>query len=50
MKAGIAAILEAIIETDLTKIKNGITLYFTYDEERTFCGVNELIKKNSRIL
>ena len=45
MKAGIAAILEAITETDLTKIKNGIKVYFTYDEERTFGGVRELIKK-----
>ncbi len=45
MKGAIAAILEAIIETDLTKIKNGIKLYFTYDEEISFGGIRDIIKK-----
>lgn len=44
MKGGIAAILDAVINTDLTKVKNGIKLYFTYDEEKTFGGIREVIK------
>ena len=44
MKGGIAAILDAVLEIDLNEFKNGIKLYFTYDEERNFGGIRELIK------
>ena len=43
MKGGIAAVLDAISEINLNKIKNGIKLYFTYDEEIGFGGIKELI-------
>lgn len=48
MKGGIAAFLDALLEIDLTKIKNGIKLYFTYDEERGFSGIYDIIKNNER--
>ena len=41
MKSGIAAILDAVKDS---KIKNGIKLYFTYDEEIGFGGVYNIIK------
>lgn len=43
MKGGIAAILDAISKIDFDKLKYGIKLYFTYDEEIDFGGINELI-------
>lgn len=43
MKGGIAAVLDAISQTDLTKIQNGIKVYFTYDEEIGFCGINDIV-------
>ena len=46
MKGGIAAILDAILETDFEKLNHGIKLYFTYDEEIGFGGIYELINKN----
>lgn len=46
MKGGIAAFLDALLEIDLTNIKNGIKLYFTYDEEREFKGINNIINNN----
>ena len=47
MKGGIAAILDAIIETDFHKLKHGIKLYFTYNEEAGgFGGINDLISMN----
>lgn len=46
MKGGISAILDAILSTKLEEIKNGIKLYFTYDEERNFGGVHELVSEN----
>ena len=48
MKGGIAAILEAVLETDFGKIKNGIKLYFTYDEEREFSGIRNIINKKEK--
>ena len=36
MKGGIAAIMQAVSEIDLTKLKYGMKLYFTYDEEIGF--------------
>ena len=44
MKGGIAAILEAVSQIDLNKIKNGIKLYFTYDEEIGFGGAYDILK------
>ena len=43
MKGGIAAMLDAISQIDFNKFKYGIKLYFTYDEEIDFGGINELI-------
>lgn len=48
MKGGIAAILDAINDIDLDQVKNGIKLYFTYDEEINFSGINELLKNNEK--
>lgn len=45
MKGGIAAILQAVTEINWEKMKKGIKLYFTYDEEIGFSGIKELIKK-----
>lgn len=43
MKGGIAAVLDAILQIDLTKIQNGIKMYFTYDEEIGFGGINDIV-------
>ena len=43
MKGGIAAFLDAISKVDLTKLKKGIRVYFTYDEEIKFSGIDELV-------
>jgi len=44
MKGSIAAILKAV--TKINFDKKGIKLFFTYDEEIGFSGINELINKN----
>lgn len=44
MKGSIAAILSAVSQIDFNK--KGIKLFFTYDEEIGFSGINELINKN----
>lgn len=44
MKGGIAAILDAVSQINLNKIKNGIKLYFTYDEEIGFGGAYDILK------
>ena len=46
MKGGIAAILDAVSQINFNKLKNGMKLYFTYDEEITFKGIYELVKNN----
>ena len=46
MKGGIAAMLDAILNIDLDSLKNGIKLYFTYDEELDFNGINELVNND----
>ncbi len=46
MKGGIAAMLDAILDIDLDSLKNGIKLYFTYDEELDFNGINELVNND----
>ena len=43
MKSGIAAMLDAISQVDFSKLKYGMKLYFTYDEEIGFSGIRELI-------
>ena len=40
MKGGIAALLDAVSEIDFSKLKYGMKLYFTYDEEIKFSGMN----------
>ena len=45
MKGSIAAILSAISKIDFSKNKKGIKLFFTYDEEIGFSGINELVDK-----
>lgn len=39
MKGGIAAFLQALKEIDLYKLKKGIKIYITYDEEISFKGI-----------
>lgn len=46
MKGGIAAFLYVLKQIDLKKLKNGIRVCFTYDEENGFEGIKELITKN----
>ena len=46
MKGGIAAILDAVSKIDFSILKYGMKLYFTYDEEIGFSGINELVNKN----
>lgn len=45
MKGGIAAFLYALQKVNLNKLKRGIRVCFTYDEENKFKGVKELITK-----
>ena len=45
MKGSIAAILSSVSKIDFSKSKKGIKLFFTYDEEIGFSGINELIDK-----
>jgi len=44
MKSGIAAIISAISQIDFSKYNTGIKLYFTYDEEIGFSGINDVIE------
>ena len=48
MKGGIAAMLEAVAEIDFKKIKYGMKLYFTYDEEIGFGGIYDITKANEK--
>lgn len=43
MKGGIAAMLDALSKIDFTKLKYGMKLYFTYDEEIGFNGTFDLV-------
>ena len=43
MKGGIAAFMQAVSEINLKKLKKGIKVYITYDEEIGFGGINELV-------
>ena len=46
MKGGIAAFITAISQINPKKLKHGIKVYFSYDEEIGFKGINEIIKLN----
>ena len=48
MKGGIAAMLDALENINFSKLKNGIKLYFTYDEEIGFGGINEIVESNEK--
>lgn len=48
MKGGIAAMLDAISKIDFTKLKYGMKLYFTYDEEIGFTGICDIVKTNEK--
>ena len=48
MKGGISAMLDAIAQINLSKLKNGLKLYFTYDEEIGFSGINELVNNDEK--
>ena len=45
MKGGIAAFLKAVKEIELSKLKKGIKVYITYDEEIGFNGIKEVVEK-----
>jgi len=49
MKGGIAAFLKAATNIDYTKLKNGLKLYFTFDEEFGFEGIKLLLEKDKDI-
>lgn len=44
MKSGIAAFMQALKEVDLSKLKKGIKVYITYDEEISFKGIKEVLQ------
>ena len=48
MKGGISAMLDAVAKIDFSKLKSGMKLYFTYDEEIKFTGIYELVKNNEK--
>ena len=48
MKGGIAAMLDAVLATDFSKLKHGIKLYFTYDEEIGFGGIYDIVKTEEK--
>ena len=48
MKGGIAAMMDAVIETNLSTLKHGIKLYFTYDEEISFGGIYDIVKTDEK--
>ena len=48
MKGGIAAMIEAISQIDFKKLKYGMKLYFTYDEEINFGGINDFVEMNCK--
>lgn len=46
MKGGIASFLFALSSIDLNKLKYGIKVYITYDEEIGFSGIKEIVSEN----
>lgn len=49
MKGGIAGILDAVSQIDFSKLKSGIKLFFTYDEEIGFGGAYEIVENKIKI-
>lgn len=47
MKGGIVAFLYTLKQMDLKKLKKGIRVCFTYDEEKEFGGIKELVQRNT---
>lgn len=45
MKGGLAAMMDAVIQTDFSELSRGIKLYFTYDEEIGFGGIYNLLER-----
>ena len=48
MKGGIAAMLQAVSEINLSELKHGIKLYFTYDEEIGFNGIYDIVNSKEK--
>lgn len=48
MKGGLAAIIDAVREIDFTKLRYGIRLYFTYNEEINFGGIYQLVNNKEK--
>lgn len=48
MKGGIAAMLDAVSKIDFSRLKNGMKIYFTYDEEVGFNGIYELVNNKEQ--
>ncbi len=46
MKGGIATMLAVINEINLSKLNKGLELIFTYDEEKSFKGIKNVIEKH----
>lgn len=44
MKSGIAAIIAAIAQVDFSKLRKGMKVYFTYDEEIGFSGIKSVVE------
>lgn len=42
MKGGIGAVLSAVLDTNFHALKSGVSLYFTFDEQIGFDGINLL--------
>lgn len=49
MKSGIAAFMQALKETNLSKLKKGIKIYITYDEEIAFSGIKQITKNKTEM-
>jgi acetylornithine deacetylase/succinyl-diaminopimelate desuccinylase-like protein len=47
MKGGIAAFLYTLKQIDLKELKRGIRVCFTYDEEKKFVGIKELVERKT---
>jgi len=45
MKGGMAAVLSAVGNFDWKKVRNGVKLYFTFDEENNFTGIKSIVAK-----
>ena len=48
MKGGIAAVLDAVSIIDFSKLKYGMKLYFTYDEEIGFGGIYDIVDSKEK--